>query len=64
MAASRSRFPIGVVGPAELEVIDVLIALAGTFHFLGSGTLGAEVPSQVLWIMIRVPEVRPIRKFQ
>ena len=43
MAASRSRFPIGVVGPAELEVIDGLIALAGTFHFLGSGTTRVEI---------------------
>lgn len=38
MAASRSCVPIGVVGPAELEVIDVLIALGRLSHFLGYET--------------------------
>jgi hypothetical protein len=42
MAASRSRFPIGVVGPAELEVIDVLIALGWAFHFLVVGRSSAR----------------------
>ena len=52
MAASRSRFPIGVVGAAELEVIDVLIALGWAFHFLGTGTLGVEIYVRGLWISI------------
>lgn len=51
MAASRSCVPIGVVGPAELEVIDVLIALGRLSHFLGSGTARVGILARcALWL--------------
>ena len=58
MAASRSCVPIGVVGPAELEVIDVLIALGQLSHFLGSGMVDEWIVARALESASLVQQVR------
>lgn len=44
MTASKSCGSIEVVGSVRLRVIDGLTGLGWAFHFLGSGTVGSEIP--------------------